>query len=97
MGFKIIVSFCRHHDYPNLGKGLISWVWKLIRVPESKVVECAGYDAAVYQRLSLLGAQIFVFCCFYGLIVLLPVYITACDGDNCQDGLNLYATVIVDD
>jgi hypothetical protein len=65
-------------------------MWKLIRIPESKVVECAGYDAAIYQRLSLLGVQIFAFCSIYGLLVLLPVYITACDGSNCQSGLNRY-------
>lgn len=67
----------RETEFPDLGKGYFRWAWKLIRLPEEKIVECAGYDAAVYQRLSTLGLQTFLFFCIYGLCVLIPVYATA--------------------
>lgn len=68
---------CREKEFPDLGKDYFGWAWKLIRVSEEKVLECAGYDAVVYQRLSVLGLQTFLFCCIYGLCVLIPVYVTA--------------------
>ena len=61
---------------PDLGSGYFGWIWKLIRIPEPTVIECAGYDAAVYLRLTKLGVQVFSFTAIYGLLILIPVYAT---------------------
>ncbi|KAI9146505.1 hypothetical protein BKA69DRAFT_1045074 [Paraphysoderma sedebokerense] len=62
---------------PVLKKNWLSWITDVYRVDEDFILENCGLDAVVFLRFIKFGVLFFAFATFWGVIVIIPIHISA--------------------
>lgn len=84
------VYFCReewmrHRRPPDLPPGFLTWVRPLMSIPKERILQLAGLDAYMLLRYIQMCLKICLCSGFFGLVVLLPMYVHG-DRSNPSDG-----------
>jgi len=57
--------------------GLFQWIPFTLSISDEQILEMAGFDAFVFLHFMRTLAKFFLFCGFFGVVVLCPLYATA--------------------
>ncbi|KAI9314931.1 hypothetical protein BX666DRAFT_2020032 [Dichotomocladium elegans] len=74
----------KKHAPKELPSSFFGWIWPLLKMPHSVVLDKVGLDAVVMLQFLLMGAKLFGLCGFFGTVVLLPI--SRMGGDLVQNG-----------
>ncbi|KAL1920405.1 uncharacterized protein VTP21DRAFT_782 [Calcarisporiella thermophila] len=78
----------RNHAPKPLPSTFFGWVWPLIKISESTVLEKVGLDAVVLLSFYKMAFYLFAMCCFFGVFVLIPLTIVG-SGKSAIDEMSI--------